>query len=295
MPILTLAVASVITRNGFIDNQGVSSAPCATTHPARVRSPKMFCQFVCAFSMAFSTAYQFDNSASQLRTIRIAVLVVVADWPAKGSDGLEAWAEDRQREQETGNVVGDAAAEEGGHEGWVWDDASGWYYDEDLAAQLLSGGKDGLRTSTSTGSNDGNGTTSEDGESGGESGSGSDSYSDSSEDNVKARGYADGDGGEEAAQKKKRRRKRRRRSLAPRNYPRSKAQRLVDEAEDSVDGARPESLDLSELGMDRVTSRVYRMDCLNKLDLSRNQLYRISPDLAGMENLVDVNLRHNRY
>ena len=93
---------------------------------------------------------------------------------------------------------------------------------------------------------------------------------------------------------KKRRRNRRRRSLAPRNYPRSKAQRLVDEVEDSVAGARPALLDLSELDMDRVTSRVYELDWLERLDLSSNRLLRISPDLAGMDNLVDLDLRHNR-
>lgn len=187
--------------------------------------------------------------------------------------------------------MGDTATEESGHEGWVWDDTSGWYYDEDLAAQLLSCDKNGPRSSASTKSNDGNDAIADNGESDDESGS--DSDSDSSEgDDTKA--YPAGDGDEESARRKKRRRKRRRRSLAPRNYPRSKAQRLVDEAEDAVDGARPESLDLSELDMDRVTSRVYRMDWLTRLDLSNNRLYRISPDLAGMESLVDVNLRHNR-
>ncbi|CAM9868357.1 unnamed protein product, partial [Hapterophycus canaliculatus] len=217
---------------------------------------------------------------------------------SQGWDEEQAWAKEHQQEYETGNVSRETTAEGGGHEGWVWDETSGWYYDEELAAQIFSVGNDGPRKSTSTGSNGGNDTISEDGESGGESGSGSgnDSDSDSSEDNGIGSGYAatGGGGDEENAQRRRRQRKRRRRSLVPRKYPRSKAQRLVDEAEDSVDGARPESLDLSKLDMHKVTSRVYRMDWLKKLDLSSNQLYRISPDLAGMESLVDVNLRQNR-
>lgn len=159
----------------------------------------------------------------------------------------------------------------------MWDDTSGWYYDEQLATQqLLAKSVDALPASELA---DDNNSASE--------GSGNDSDSSSSSgDDVGV-----GEAGEE---KIKRRRKRRRRSIAPRNYPRSNAQRLVDEAEDSVDGARPESLDLSELDMDRVTSRVYRLYWLKKLNLSTNRLTRISPDLAEMECLVDINLRHNR-
>ncbi|CAM9251020.1 unnamed protein product [Scytosiphon promiscuus] len=200
-------------------------------------------------------------------------------------DQSQGW-DAQQQDYNTGNAVGAIAAEESGHEGWVWDDTSGWYFDEDLARQVSSSGKDG------PGSNDGNSAISEDDGSDGESAS--DSNSESSEDIGTATEYTAGEGGEEDARRKKRRRKRRRRSLAPRKYPRSKAQRLVDEAEDSIDGARPDSLNLSELNMDRVTSRIYRMDWLTKLDLSNNRLYRISPDLAGMESLVDVNLRQNR-
>lgn len=197
-------------------------------------------------------------------------------WPNKGREGQEAWTQEQQQQQ-TNNADGSTTAEPG-YEGWVWDDTSGWYYDEELAAQqLLASSADGLPSSETA---DDNNSASESGE----------SDSDSS-------GSSGGDGGadEEGEERRKRRRKRRRRSLAPRNYPRSKAQRLVDEAEDSVDGARPEILDLSELDMDRVTSRVYRLDWLEKLSLSTNRLTRVSPDLAEMESLVDVNLRHNRY
>lgn len=82
---------------------------------------------------------------------------------------------------------------------------------------------------------------------------------------------------------------------ARRKYPRSKAQRLVDEAEDSLEGARPSLLDLSNLGMMRVTSRVYDLDWLERLDLSNNRLSRISPDVACLTNLQDLDLRHNRW
>lgn len=201
--------------------------------------------------------------------------------------GQEAWTkeqqeqEQQQNQQHAGASNGDTtAAKEPGYEGWVWDHTFGWYYDEDLATQLLTGGVDVVSKS---GSDDGNVTASVEVES--ESESESETDSDSEEDGTH----------EQASERKKQRRKRRRRSLAPRTFPRSKAQRLVDEAEDSVDGARPETLDLSKLDMDRVTSRVYRLDWLQSLDLSNNRLHRISPDLAGMESLVDVNFRHNRW
>lgn len=203
----------------------------------------------------------------------------------KGWEGQEAWTEEQQEQRQKEETEG-GTADETGYEGWVWDDTSGWYYDEELAAQLAAG-TDVLPTSTTTTAAVDNDSTSGDD---GESGSDGDSDSDGSSE---LGGTADA-AGEEAAERNKRRRKRRRRSLPPRNYPRSKAQRLVDEVEDSVDGVQPEVLDLSGLDMDRVTSRVYRFEWLQRLDLSRNRLYRISPDLAGMESLVDVDLRHNR-
>lgn len=207
-------------------------------------------------------------------------------WRRKGHEGQEAWTEEQQEHEQKEEAEG-ATTEEAGYEGWVWDDTSGWYYDEDLAAQLAAGTVDALPSSTTTTAADHHSTSGDDGDSGSGSNSGSDSGSSELDDAADATG-------DEDAERTKRRRKRRRRSLPPRNYPRSKAQRLVDEVEDSVDGARPEVLDLSGLDMDRVTSRVYRFDWLQRLDLSRNQLYRISPDLAGMESLVDVDMRHNR-
>lgn len=205
----------------------------------------------------------------------------------KGRQGQEAWTDEQQKQNETAES---GTAEEAGYEGWVWDDQSGWYYDEDVAAQL-AGGIAGLPGGTKQAAADLDSASGDDGDSGSDSDDDDDSESDNS---GGLDGTADAAGEEEAAERKKRRRKRRRRSLPPRNYPRSKAQRLVDEAEDSMDGVRPEALNLSGLDMDRVTSRVYRFDWLQRLDLSKNRLYRISPDLAGMEDLVDVDLRHNR-
>lgn len=72
------------------------------------------------------------------------------------------------------------------------------------------------------------------------------------------------------------------------------AQRLVDEVEDSVEGARPLSLNLNDLDMTRVTSRVYGCDWLESLDLSGNRLYRVSPDMGALDNLISLDLRHNR-
>lgn len=217
-------------------------------------------------------------------------------WRIKGWEGQEAWTQEQQDQEQQQQHAGGDATEEVGYEGWVWDDTSGWYYDEELAARQ-AGGAGGLLKEATTESPavvDTNSTSGGGDESG--VGSGSDRDSDSDSDSSSGdEGAADTTGEEGAAERKKRRRKRRRPSLPPRNYPRSKAQRLVDEVEDSVEGARPEALDLSKLDMDRVTSRVYRLDWLRHLDLSSNRLYRISPDLASLESLVDINLRHNRY
>ncbi|CAM9838777.1 unnamed protein product, partial [Choristocarpus tenellus] len=84
------------------------------------------------------------------------------------------------------------------------------------------------------------------------------------------------------------------RRVAPRRHPRSKAQRLVDDAEDSVEGARPVLLDLSGLGAIRVSSRVYNMHWLKQLNLARNNLCRVSPDIDEMVGLVSLDLSHNR-
>lgn len=188
--------------------------------------------------------------------------------------GQEAWTE--QQQQLTEAQAGVDAGE--GYEGWVWDDSVGWYYDEELSIKQLAA------KSIAT-ENPGEGVTYDVGveNTSGHSGSSSDSDGGSSSASSGSR-----------VRDKRRRKKKRRRSLAPRNYPRSKAQRLVDEAEDDVDGVQSLRLDLSMMDMDRVSSRVYGLDWLETLDLSSNRLTRISPDLAGIESLVDLNFRHNR-
>lgn len=222
-----------------------------------------------------------------------------------GQQGQEAWTQQYQQQElpyaEDGAGAGGWGGQEEasttinpGYEGWVWDDSSGWYYDEEVAAAQLagSGADTGLVNMTVDKTVGSHASIAESGEKNGESDTGSDSGSSgssSSGDDSGAVGAGEGGGAN------KRRRNRRRRGPAPRNYPRSKAQRLVDEAEDSVAGARPALLDLSELGMVRVTSRVYDLDWLEGLDLSGNRLMRVSPDLAGMDNLVDLDLRHNRF
>lgn len=178
-----------------------------------------------------------------------------------------------------------------GYEGWVWDESSGWYYDEELAIEQVTGNikagtpRETENDDTADASVD---RKSEKSRSDSESSSGDRSSTDSSS-----------EGGlgstEDISRKSKRRRsKKKHRKRAPRKYPRSKAQRLVDEAEDSMDGVRPCRLDLSMLDMIKLTSRVYELGWLQVLDLSSNRLSRISPDLALMENLIDLNLRHNR-
>lgn len=236
-------------------------------------------------SLLFGYPPPHHHHWTELLRITLTVSLPVLAGASKGWEGQEAWTEEYQEQRLQEEAEG-GTTEEAGHEGWVWDDTSGWYYDEDLAAQV--GGIDVLPGGATT-------TTADHGSASGDndnSGRGSDDDSDSDDDSSSGSDGAVDAAGEEAAERKKQRRKR---SLPPRSYPRSKAQRLVDEAEDSMIGARPEVLDLGGLGMDRVTSRVYRFDWLKRLDLSRNRLCRISPDLAGMESLVDVDLRHNRY
>lgn len=279
---------------------GTETRPCEVTHTASFVLPtRLRCTPLYA---ARTTNAAADNTASQDKILpyrhenrshlNTKPTSTFGSWRTKGWEGQEAWTEEQQEQRQKEEAEG-STAEEAGYDGWVWDDTSGWYYDEALAAQLASGTGVPQDSAIATAA-DHNTPSGEDSDSGsGDSDDDSDDDRDS-DSSSGLDGTADA-AGEEAAERKRRRRKRRRRSLAPRNYPRSKAQRLVDEVEDSVDGARPEVLDLSRLDMDRVTSRVYRLDWLARLDLSSNRLYRISPDLAGMESLVDLNLRHNRW
>lgn len=165
------------------------------------------------------------------------------------------------------------------YEGWVWDEALGWVYGEGQSRNELTREEFGVAATRS----------SSDGEH--EEASQSNSETVSSSD-----GEESGDIPVTAGDDRTTRRgsKIQRHTVAPRKYPRSRAQRLVDEAEDSLDGARPSVLDLSMLGLKRVTSRVYEFEWLEMLDLSGNKLTRISPDMGAMRSLAELNLRDNR-
>lgn len=154
----------------------------------------------------------------------------------------------------------------------MWDEHAGWQYDEELAAKLIGNDADARSAADAA----------EKGESTNRSTGGSDE------------GETSADSDSEDDEDEELRRQRRARRRPPRIYPRSTAQRLVDEAEDSVEGARPIFLDLSGLAMARVSSRVYDLYWLERLSLSTNRLSRISPDLSALTNLVDLDLRHNR-
>lgn len=78
--------------------------------------------------------------------------------------------------------------------------------------------------------------------------------------------------------------------IRERRYPRSKAQAIVDEAEDS----QLAELDLSGLGLERVSSRVFDLMHLRSLDLSKNRLSSLSPDIQYLHNLTRLTLCHNR-
>lgn len=165
------------------------------------------------------------------------------------------------------------------YEGWVWDDSLGWVYGEGQSYNELTREDFGA---TDTRSNP-NGEHKE------ASQSNSETVSSSEEGESRDTPIAAGDD-----RTKWRRSKIRRHTVASRKYPRSRAQRLVDEAEDSLDGARPSALDLSMLGLKRVTSRVYKFEWLEMLNLSGNKLTRISPDMGTMRSLAELNLRDNR-
>lgn len=241
--------------------------------------------------------YEQQSSSLSLSPRVFLVDVLHITHTCKGWAG-EAWSE----QQQTGgngntDAVGVDTTSTEGYEGWVWNDSSGWYYDEAVAAQQLAAGT--RDDKSMAGAETFGGGVVEDPKTATRdvSSSGDESDSDSSDSSSvgEARGGESegGEGGDKTKQRRRRKKGERKGRLAPRRFPRCKAQRLVDDAEDSVDGARPELLNLSMLGMTRVTSRVYGLDWLKILDLSSNRLSRISPDLAGMECLVDMNLRHN--
>ena len=78
---------------------------------------------------------------------------------------------------------------------------------------------------------------------------------------------------------------------AARDYPRSKMQMLVDEAEDVEEG--PQRLNVSGIGTCRISARIYDMVTLTDLDISQNSIARLSEDIGNLVNLTALNLGHN--
>lgn len=76
-----------------------------------------------------------------------------------------------------------------------------------------------------------------------------------------------------------------------RKFPRSKAQQLVDFAEDSPDTAT--SLNLSGLNAYKLSSRIWNLDGLLKLVLSHNKLVRLPSGLQDLTKLEVLDVDHN--
>jgi Leucine-rich repeat (LRR) protein len=81
-------------------------------------------------------------------------------------------------------------------------------------------------------------------------------------------------------------------SLMPREWPRSRSQRLVDAAEDDPRGAT--ILKLGGLGLPRVTFRALSIETLTELDVSDNRLSRLQKDFGGLFNLEVLDVSGNR-
>lgn len=82
-------------------------------------------------------------------------------------------------------------------------------------------------------------------------------------------------------------------TIAPRHHPRSMAQQLVDDIEDCP--GENVCLNLSGLSLRRISSRIYDLgDKVTSADLSRNQLCRISPDIAELHLLVTLDISKNQ-
>lgn len=78
--------------------------------------------------------------------------------------------------------------------------------------------------------------------------------------------------------------------IRERRYPRSRAQQLIDGAEDE---GKPTALDLSHLGAEKLSSRVYDLISLKSLDLSHNKLSELSTDLQYLLRLRELDVSHN--
>lgn len=91
----------------------------------------------------------------------------------------------------------------------------------------------------------------------------------------------DEDDGEDEGGSKKSRRK----------FPRSKAQQRVDEAED--DGKESTELDMSGLNAWKLSSRIWNLQFVKKLVLSKNKLQRIPSGIQDLVHLEELDVSYN--
>lgn len=77
-----------------------------------------------------------------------------------------------------------------------------------------------------------------------------------------------------------------------RKYPRSKAQLIVDAAEDA--GSNAQLLDMSGLDAWKLSSRIWNLQFLKKLVLSHNCLTRIPSGIQDLIHLEELDVSHNQ-
>jgi len=86
----------------------------------------------------------------------------------------------------------------------------------------------------------------------------------------------------------------RRRRQEKRKFPRSKAQLLIDAVEDNF--LQVKTLNLSNVGSSRISSRLYDMTNLTQLSLAHNQLGpRLSSNIQYLIRLQSLDLSHNNF
>ena len=76
-----------------------------------------------------------------------------------------------------------------------------------------------------------------------------------------------------------------------REWPRSRAQQIVDAVEDGDD---EETLGLRGLGLTRLTYRIFEVGTLTHLDVSGNKLTKLPEDMGSLENLRVLDVSGNR-
>ncbi|OQR97445.1 hypothetical protein THRCLA_21933 [Thraustotheca clavata] len=82
--------------------------------------------------------------------------------------------------------------------------------------------------------------------------------------------------------------------IGVRLYPRSKAQKIVDAAEDmELDNIPAIELNLSNLQALKLSSRIWNLDNLERLELNNNRLLRIPSGIQDLTKLVYLDVSHN--